>query len=166
MLLHALAGVIHGTHLIHLIHIPHLIHLTHLIHLHHAVAHATTSTSSSTVPSVHGSPSHWTHVTHVALVVHAEAPVHVAHATHAHPTASVHVHLGIWVGAAHALLPHHAPTLSRAVTIWFPLQQVSGDETLWFIAHGVTVQFALGLGCDWSAVGQRESVQGCLSMTL
>lgn len=43
---------------------------------------------------------------------------------------------------------------------------MSGDEALRLIAHGVTVEFALGLGCDWSAVRQGEAVQGCLSVTL
>lgn len=43
---------------------------------------------------------------------------------------------------------------------------MSGDEALRLVAHGVSVEFALGLRCDWSAVGQGEAVQGCLSVTL
>lgn len=43
---------------------------------------------------------------------------------------------------------------------------MSGDEALWLVAHGVTIQFALGLGCDGSAVRQREAIQRCLGVTL
>lgn len=43
---------------------------------------------------------------------------------------------------------------------------MSGDESLRLVAHGVSVQLALGLGCYWGAVRQGEAVQGCLGMTL
>lgn len=43
---------------------------------------------------------------------------------------------------------------------------MSGDEALRLVAHGVAVQFALGLRRDRSAVGQGEAVQGCLCVTL